>query len=180
MTKEPKSNVEELHKSDSENPESSKKEQELAKELADLKAKYAELDDQYKRLVADQQNMSKRFVKEREDIHKFAAENTIQSILPAIDNFGFAKKSLNEKMSLEDMQKSFDMLKMQLLQCLQSIGLEQIDTKIPFDPQVHEAISKIKDESQKENTIVEVAKEGYKLKGKVIRAASVIVSTQED
>ncbi|PJF37976.1 MAG: nucleotide exchange factor GrpE, partial [Phototrophicales bacterium] len=54
----------------------------LANKLEQLRKEYAELDDKYKRLWADQQNMSKRMNREREDMIKYAALSTIEAILP--------------------------------------------------------------------------------------------------
>ena len=55
-----------------------------------LKKEFEELDESYKRLWADQQNMLKRFQKDKDDLRKYGAQSTIEAILPAIDNFDFA------------------------------------------------------------------------------------------
>lgn len=149
------------------------------KAFEELEKKYNELDDQYKRLWADQQNMMQRFQKERQDNAKYAAVPTIEAVLPALDNFEFAKKSLNEETKFEDIIKSIDMLREQLLMSLKSVGLEEVATNIAFDPQLHEAIANVPNPEIDEGTIVDVAKKGYKLKDRVIRVASVVVSTKE-
>ena len=149
-------------------------------EIAKLQDKYDELDDKYKRLWADQQNMSKRMQAERDDLYKYAAQNTIEALLPALDNFDFAKKSITEETKFEDVIKSFDMLKVQLMMSLQSVGLEEIATTGTFNPELHEAVAKVNDADKPEGSILEVAKLGYKLNNKVIRVASVVVSTQEE
>ena len=145
-----------------------------------LKQKCAELEDQYKRLMADFKNMSKRVERERQEIRKYASVNTIESILPAIDNFEFAKKSLSDEISKEDVLRSLDMLKTQFMQILNNEGLEPVKTDGVFNPEFHEAVSKIKDPEKEEGTIIEVLKEGYKINGRVLRAATVVVSTKED
>jgi molecular chaperone GrpE len=145
----------------------------------ELQKKYTELEENYKRLWADQQNMIGRFSREKEDVHRYAAETTLESILPALDNFDFAKKSINSQMSFEEILKSFDMLKAQLMMSLQSIGLEEISPEGIFDPAIHEAVSTVKDSSSPEGTIVDVVKRGFKLKNKVIRPALVVVSTKD-
>lgn len=145
----------------------------------DFQEKYAELEDKYKRLLADQQNMINRFAREREEVHKYAAATTLEKILPALDNFDFAKKSLNENTSFEEIIKSLEMLRSQLMMCLKSVGLEEVDTKGQFNPEQHEAITKIQDSSKPNNTIVEVVKQGFKLKDRVLRVASVIVSSTD-
>ena len=122
--------------------------------------------------------MSKRMQREREDAHKFAAVNTIEKILPAIDNFDFAKKSIKEDTDFSEIIKSIEMLKAQLLMSMQSVGLEEIDVSGKFNPEFHEALSQIIDPEKEEDTIVEVIKPGYKFKDKVIRVASVVVSSK--
>lgn len=147
--------------------------------LSELQAKYQELDDQYKRLWADQQNIIKRNQRERQDLIKYAASNTIEAILPALDNFEFAKKSINPNTSHEDIIKSIDMLQEQLLMSLKSIGMTEVETHQGFKAELHEAISKITDPSKPEGTIIDVLKKGFKLNDKVLRVATVVVSTQE-
>jgi molecular chaperone GrpE len=147
-------------------------------ELEELKAKYAELEDQHKRLWADQQNMINRFNREKQDLHKYAAANTLEAILPALDNFDFAKKSINENTEFKEIMKSLEMLQEQLMMSLKSVGLEEVDTNIVFNPEFHEAVSSIPDPQKEEGTIVEVLKKGFKVKDRVLRVATVVVSTK--
>lgn len=147
-------------------------------EFEELKAKYAELEDQHKRLWADQQNMINRFNREKQDLHKYAAANTLEAILPALDNFDFAKKSLNENTEFNEIMKSLEMLQEQLMMSLKSVGLEEVDTNIAFNPEFHEAVSSVPDPQKEEGTIIEVLKKGFKVKDRVLRVATVVVSTK--
>lgn len=147
-------------------------------ELEELKQKFAELEDQHKRLWADQQNMVNRFNKEKQDIHKYAAASTLEAILPALDNFDFAKKSLNENTDFEEVIKSIAMLQEQLVMSLKSVGLEEVDTNIPFNPEFHEAVTSVPDPQKDEGTILEVLKKGFKVKDRVLRPATVVVSSK--
>ncbi len=147
-------------------------------ELELLKQEFAELDDKYKRIWADQQNMQKRMQREREDIYKYASVTTIEAILPAIDNCEFALKSINNNTKIEEVVKGIEMLKTQLLMSLQAIGLEEIDTKTTYNAELHEAISSIVDATKAEGTILDVVKKGFRLRDKVIRPATVVVSKQ--
>ncbi len=144
----------------------------------ELKAKYDDLDDQYKRLWADQQNMVSRFAREKADVTKYAAANTVEAILPALDNFDFAKKSLNENTNFQDIIKSINMLQEQLIMSLRAVGLEEVQTDCIYNPQLHEAISNINDAEKPEGTIIEVLKKGFKIKDRVIRPALVVVTTK--
>ena len=164
---------------DKEWEESSKPEEATEQPIDELKAKYDELEDQYKRLWADQQNMVNRFNREKQEITKYAASNTLEAILPALDNFDFAKKSINEETSHEEVVKSIEMLQQQLLMCLKAVGLEEVDTNIGFNPELHEAVSNIPDPEKPEGSIVEVLKKGFKVKDRVLRVATVVVTTKE-
>lgn len=147
-------------------------------ELEELKAKYAELEDQHQRLWADQQNMINRSNREKQDLHKYAAANTLEAILPALDNFDFAKKSINENTEFPEIMKSLDMLQEQLMMSLKSVGLEEVDTSSTFDPQLHEAVTSVPDPEKEEGTVLEVLKKGFKVKDRVLRVATVVVSTK--
>jgi molecular chaperone GrpE len=174
-----------LHK-EPQNQEASEEQQQVKQEWLDkgssgvneLKAKYEDLEDSYKRLWADQQNMLNRFNRERQDIQKYATINTLQSILPAIDNFDFAKKSLTENTSFTDIVKSIDMLREQLIMSLKAVGLEEVDTNCLYNPELHEAVSNIAMPDKEEGTIIEVLKKGYRIKDKVVRVATVVVSSK--
>ncbi len=144
----------------------------------ELQAKYDELEDKYKRLWADQQNMTNRFRREKDEIHKYAAVSTLEAILPALDNFDFATKSLNENTAFEEVIKSIRMLQEQLIMSLNSVGLEEVPTNVKFDPHLHEAVSNLPDAEKEEGTIIEVLKKGFKVKDRVIRPATVVVSSK--
>lgn len=152
---------------------------ELMSKLEELQSQYQDLDDQYKRLWADQQNMVKRGQKEKQDMVKYAAFATLDAILPALDNFEFAKKSINENTSIEDCVKSIDMLQEQIIMSLKSVGMSEIDTNGIFNPELHEAVSNLVDPEKEEGTILEILKKGYKLNDRVLRVATVVVSTKE-
>jgi molecular chaperone GrpE len=188
------SDLNNLHQADENNPEASNEssvDQEWGKsqedkpkaqnpqsELEEIKAKYLELEDQHKRLWADQQNMINRFNREKLDLHKYAAANTLEAILPALDNFDFAKKSLNENIEFPEIMKSIEMLQEQLVMSLKSVGLEEVDTSSVFNPEFHEAVSSVPDSEKAEGTILEVLKKGFKVKDRVLRVATVVVSTK--
>lgn len=181
MNEEVNTNIDDLHAAAQEVDEAwanKSNDKELQTKFEQLQAQYAELDDKYKRLWADQQNMVKRNQKEKQDFLKYAAFATLDAILPALDNFEFAQKSLNGNTSSEDCIKSINMLQEQILMCLRSVGLAEIEAKT-FDPELHEAVSKVTDPAQEEGAIVEVLKKGYKLNDRVLRVATVVVSTKE-
>jgi molecular chaperone GrpE len=185
------SNLNDLHQASENNPELKKDlsvneewqkshaaENKLNTEFEALKSKYNELEDQHKRLWADQQNMINRFNREKQELYKYAAVTTLEQILPALDNFDFAKKSLNENTEFNEIIKSISMLQEQLLLSLKSVGLEEVDTNCSFNPELHEAVSSVPDPQKEDGTILEVLKKGFKVKDKVLRVATVVVSSK--
>ena len=181
MEEEVNTNIDDLHAAAQEADQAwadSKEGSELKQQVDQLQAQYQELDDKYKRLWADQQNMVKRNQKEKQDLHKYAAFATLDAILPALDNFEFAKKSINGNTSSEECLKSIDMLQEQILMSLKSVGMAEIECNA-FDPELHEAVSKVTDPEQEEGSIIEVLKKGYNLNDRVLRVATVVVSTKE-
>ncbi len=180
MTKEAKSDIDDLHQAAAQEPDAWQAQDKAvtpeAEALDGLKKKYDELEDQYKRLWADQQNMLNRFNRERVDLIKYAATNTLNAILPALDNFDFAKKSINENTNHQELLKSLEMLQDQLLQSLKAVGLEEIATNIIYNPELHEAVSSIVSTEHAEGTIVEVLKKGFRIQDRILRPATVVVT----
>ncbi len=140
-----------------------------------LEQDFRELEDKYKRLLADQQNMQKRNIRDREELIKYTVISTIEAILPSVDNCEFALKSLNTNSKIEEVIKGIEMLKTQLLSSLQSLGLEEINSNGLYNAELHEAISTVQDETKPEGSIVEVLRKGFKLKDKILRPAMVVV-----
>ena len=145
-----------------------------------LKEKIKILEDRYLRLLADFQNLQKRTTQEKEELYKYASQKTIEALLPAIDNFDYAKVLLNSDSSTEKLIQDFGLVYESLAKSLKEIGLESIDeTGILFDPFLHEALHQVVTNELPEHTIIQVLKRGYKLNKKVIRPALVTVSTTE-
>ena len=137
--------------------------------------------DQYLRLLADYQNLQKRTSQEKEDLYKYAAQKTIEVLLPALDTFDYAKLSVKPDSKPEKIVEDFNLVFEMLLKCLKDIGLETIEeTGIPFNPFNHEPLHQIPTNELPEQTIVKVLKKGYMLNKKVIRPALVAVSVKEE
>jgi len=135
-------------------------------------------DDRLIRLQADFENFRKRVIKERAELFKRANEDLMLEVLPVIDNMeraiGSAAAHGVPQVFADGVRSVYD----QLLTVLARFGLESIDTvgKI-FDPNEHEAIAHIPSETVQENGIIEQARRGYRLGGRLLRAAQVVVSS---
>ena len=137
--------------------------------------------DQYLRLMADYQNLQKRTSQEKEELYKYAAQKTIEVLLPALDTFDYAKLSVKLDSKPEKIIEDFNLVFEMLLKCFKDIGLETIEeTGIPFNPFNHEPLHQIPTNELPEQTVVQVLKKGYMLNKKVIRPALVSVSVKEE
>jgi len=152
---------------------------ELVEEVTEVsfEDKFKELNNKYLRLSAEFDNYRKRSLKEKMDLIKSAGEDILINILPVMDNFERALKSLNDnkdensaKEGIELIYNNFsDFLKQRGVQEIEAIGKE-------LDTDFHEAITKIpaQEEDQK-GKIIDTIEKGYSLHGKVIRFAKVVI-----
>ena len=135
----------------------------------------AALDDRYKRIVAEYDNFKKRTIKEKENIYTDSVCDVVSEILPILDNLDRALSAFEDKESGE--YKGVEMIKKQTLDSFAKIGVEQIPAVgEQFDPEKHNAIMHVDDESLGENVVVEEFQKGYSYKDKVIRYSMVKVA----
>ena len=146
------------------------------KALEEEKAKYAELNDKYLRLFSEFDNHRKRTAKEKLDLMATASENVIKDILPVLDDFERALQNMEKNGNEADMQ-GVTLIFNKLKDTLKKKGLEEIEAMdVEFNTDEHEALTMIPapDESKK-GKVLDVIQKGYKLNGKVIRFARVVV-----
>ena len=158
-------------------PEPEKKEKKKSKKDSELEALKAELEsknDLLKRTAAEFDNFKKRTERERAGVVEYAKAGIIKQILPILDNIDRA--SAADKAS-EDYLKGIELIIKQFEALAGNLGIEEVakvgDT---FDPNFHEAVMHIEDETLGENVIVQVLQKGYKIGDTVIRAAMVKVA----
>jgi len=155
----------------------------LEQKAAELEAKLAELNDQYLRKAADFENYRKRVIREKQELTDFANQNLILDLLPVIDDFERAIKSVETSSALQTVQdfKGFyegvSMIEKRLYADLENKwGLKRFDSEgQPFDPNRHEALQVEKAAGIQEAVVKEDYVKGYQLKDKVIRFAKVKV-----
>lgn len=153
------------------------KAQEIKEESAEDKLQKAldDKNDQFLRLYAEYDNFRKRSQKEKQDIYSSSKADVIKELLPVIDNF--ERAASNKEASYEDYQKGIDMIFNQFIQILSKQGVESFGEKgDAFDPNIHNAVMSVEDDSLGENVIADVFTKGYKLNDKVIRDAVVKVA----
>jgi molecular chaperone GrpE len=145
--------------------EAKEEENPLEKELKDTK-------EQLLRTAAEYANYRARSAKEKEQTYSNAKGNVVAEILPAIDNL---ERALSQENSdYEALKKGVQMTLDGLMASLEKLGLEQFgESGDSFDPNIHNAVMHIEDESLDENVITDVFQKGYKIGDRVIRPAMV-------
>ena len=131
-------------------------------------------DDRFLRLAAEYDNYRKRTAKEKEALWAQAKADTAVAFLPVYDNL---ERALKQETADEAYKKGVEMTMNQLKEVFSKLGITEIDALgKPFDPNLHNAIMHVEDESLGENTVAEVFQAGFMLGEKVIRFAMVKVA----
>jgi molecular chaperone GrpE len=135
----------------------------------------AELFDRLQRVMAEFDNYRKRTIKEKTQIYSDAVKDTLEQLLPVVDNFerGLAVSEGSDNAFCQGIQMTFR----QLTDILAKLGVEALPgVGEPFDPNLHHAVAHITDENLDNNVIIEELQRGYKYKDKVLRPSMVKVA----
>ena len=136
-----------------------------------------ELNDRLKRQMAEFENFRKRTDKEKQAMFDTGAKSVIEKILPVVDNFERGLATVPEESKEDPFVDGMNRIYKQLMTELENIGVKPIDAVgQEFDPNFHNAVMHVEDESAGENTVVEVFQQGYALGDKVLRFAMVKVA----
>ncbi|MBO5274884.1 MAG: nucleotide exchange factor GrpE [Clostridia bacterium] len=144
---------------------------ELKKEVETLTAALAEEKDRYMRMLAEYDNFRKRSAKDRESAYGDAYTAVVTEILPVIDNLERAL-AFSEG---ETLTAGVEMTLKQFKASMEKLGISEIEC-VDFDPNLHNAVMHVEDDSVEENKIVEVFQKGFRKGDKVIRFAMVKVA----
>ena len=149
------------------------------KELRQQAAKSEEFYDRLQRQVAEADNLRKRLAKEKQDAVRYANESLIEQLLPTMDSFEMAMSAVQkaDNSTIDSLKTGIEMVYTQLKRTLEEVGLVEIDaTAQAFDPSQHEAVSRKKTDEADEGTVIEQTRKGYRLRDRLLRAASVVVA----
>ncbi len=165
--------MEEKEKENLEEKQETSKEESKVKDMVP-KQDYEELEDRYKRILAEFENFKKRSSKERDVLYNSILSDVVEVMLPVVDNLENAAKI---ETADEEYKKGVELVLKQFKDVLASNGVEEIKTVgETFDPELHEAVSSIQDENLGEKEIAEEYRKGYKIGNKVIRHSMVVVA----
>ena len=150
-----------------------KKIKSLEAELAEANKKAEEINEKYMRMLAEYDNFRKRSAKERESVYADAYTDAVTAILPVLDNLERAEGCTDA----EGLSKGLELTLKGFREVLEKMGIKEIEAMgKTFDPNLHNAVFHVDDDSFGESEIVEVLMKGYTKGDKVIRYSMVKVA----
>ena len=163
---------EEVEESDSENQANSDNE----KDNKTWEEKYNDTYDARLRAKAEVENIKKRSEKEVSNAYKFSTESIFLDLIPIFESLDIAVSQDTDSISKENLIEGNKLLKNMFDTLLEKNSLEVINPiNEKFAPNLHQAIKTIENDKKDDNTVEEVLQKGYKLVGRVIKPALVVV-----
>jgi molecular chaperone GrpE len=130
------------------------------------------------RSQADFENYKKRAAREKEEAIKYANSALLERLIPIVDNFDLGLEAARGEGEKSPVFAGMTMVLKQLMDFLTEQGLQPIDaTGQKFDPNLHEAIAHEPSERFPENVVIRQTRRGYRLKDRLLRPSSVVVSS---
>jgi molecular chaperone GrpE len=141
----------------------------------ELEADVAKWKELSLRTAAEMDNLRKRTAREREEAIRYANQRLLEELLPVIDNFEMGMQAASQDTS-SMIYIGMDMVRKQLNEFLSSQGVEEIPATGLFDPNLHDAVAQEDCDKGEEGRILRVTRRGFKLRDRLLRPASVVVS----
>ena len=189
MTKLDKKEEEKLlseNKEKSSNTEGENKEKTSVKEKTN-EEKLQETEEKLLRTLADMENQRRRFEKERQEAFEFGGFNFAKESLSLLDNIDRATTSFKNDDSLKnnkDLDKILDgieIVKKDLVSIFKKNDIEKIDSiNKKFDPNFHQAMLEVEDDTKDSGTVVQEIQKGYMMKGRLLRPSLVSVTKKRE
>jgi molecular chaperone GrpE len=140
-------------------------------------AEKAALFDKFQRAQADFDNLRKRLMREKQEASEYAAMNTVESLLPIVDDF---ERAINTPGLDANVKKGLELIHQRIIDVFTRAGLKPIEESGKFDPHLHQAVDRAPAESnEQDQTILEVYQRGYHFKDRLLRPAMVKVAVKE-
>lgn len=150
----------------------------LEEQLAAAKKEAAANYDRYTRAVADLENYRKRTLREKDELRQFAATGVMEDVIPILDNLGLGLAAARTQSDVKSVVDGVGLVLEQFKTTLARHGLKEVNPAgQKFDPNFHECISHQANPDTAEEHVMKVVRPGYTLNGRLLRPASVIVSS---
>lgn len=144
---------------------------------AALEAEILKWRDLALRSAADLDNYRKRAAKEKSEAIRYANTSLLEDLLPVIDNFEWGLQAAAADTG-SPIYQGMDMVFKQITDFLENQGVQQLDaTSLPFDPNIHEAVSQEPSDTVPDGHVISQTRKGYRVaSGRLLRPAAVVVS----
>ena len=143
----------------------------------DFEAEAAKLKDLALRARADLDNFRKRALREKEEAIRYANNGLLERLLPVIDNFELGLDAAKTAADTASILQGMSMVQKQLQDFLKNNGLEEVQAEgEAFNPNKHDAVSQEFSADIPDGHVIRQVRKGYKIKDRLVRASSVIVS----
>ena len=150
----------------------------LEEQLATAKREAAANYDRYMRAVADLENYRKRTIREKDELRQLAAADRMEDLIPIRDNLGLGLAAARQHTDVKAVADGINLVLEQLKGSLAKHGLKEINPQgQAFDPNLHDCISHQPSAEVAEEKVSQVVRLGYSLNGRLLRPASVVVSS---
>lgn len=153
--------------------------EELERELAEAREAVAANHERLVRKAADLENARRRHQREKDDLTKYASESVLKDMVPVLDDLRRALEHWGngDQSDGATLVEGLEMVARKFEQMLARRGVTAVDAKgQPFDPQYHEAIQQVDDDSVPHNTVVQEFQRGYVIHNRLLRPALVVVA----
>ncbi|MDE5946497.1 MAG: nucleotide exchange factor GrpE [Oscillospiraceae bacterium] len=167
------SNIEIIDNAQETSEDSDEYNDDMTKKIEELNTKLEESEDKYLRLLAEYDNFRKRTAKEKIEAFGNASAKCIESILPVMDSF---ERAVLTECADEAYKNGMDMIFNQFKSALEKLDIKEVPALgEDFDPNIHNAITKVDNEEFESGKICQVYQKGYKIGDRLIRPAMVAV-----
>lgn len=169
--------TEEAENADTDSEDSDKKKSFFKKKKDKKDEQIEELTDKVKRQMAEFDNFRKRTEKEKSQMYDMGAKTIVEKILPVIDNFERGLAAVPEESKEDAFVVGMDKIYRQMLTVLEEAGVKPIEAVgAEFDPNFHNAVMHVEDETLGENVVAEELQKGYMYRDTVVRHSMVKVA----
>ena len=139
--------------------------------------KIEELSDKLLRQMAEFDNFRKRTEKEKSAMYEIGAKDIIEKLLPVVDNFERGLAAVPEEQKEDAFVTGMEMIYKQMMTMLEGVGVKPIEAVgQEFNPDLHNAVMHVEDETVGENVVVEEFQKGYTYRDSVVRYSMVKVA----
>ncbi len=151
--------------------------EELRAELEQARQERDEMLDKLKRAQAEFENIRKRLQREKDDVVRYAASDTIQSLLPVVDDF---ERAMGAEGVTPEVKKGLELIHRRIFEVFSRAGLKEVSQHDTFDPNLHFAVDRAPaTDEQEDQQILDVYQKGYFFKDRLVRASMVKVAVKE-